>query len=317
MKTFQVVLGGKCVSLRSDSIVVIEAWSTVFGEVWREETAVSPISLTLDLVEQLPAWPAQFDFQESVSGLGVVRQEDGVALYFAAGAYCFVPNGSDQLHGQIVADCLPHIEEITYTFLASAYRRHGQFLIHAFAAKKNSELLLLIAPSGGGKTTTGLALLQHGYRLVANDTAVLTQADNTISAHAVPEMIHVRQNSFALLGLPSNATAPLPTTQFLQAHGFESATAGAITAVYFLDLKPELPCEKRPFPKPIALAKLLEASVDRWDKASLTAHTAFLTQLCERADMFQLRIGYDMKRVWQVIEEKRLTVNSQQSTVSE
>lgn len=287
-------LGKLIIALRSDGATVTTRWSTIFDDEGLTRTAAADITLTLSLVETPPPWPERFDVREPISGLGVVHHDDGNALYFAAGAYAFIERNSSVIEGQITRSCLPYIEDVTYTFLAAACRRSGHYLLHAFAAEKNGRALLLVAPSGGGKTTTGLALLQSGYRLLANDTVVLTRHHNTLFAHPTPEQIQVRRPTFALLGSLCEVYRPLPTSRFLRHFKFEPGETTPITAVCVLDLQPERPCALTLLPKPMALACLLEASVDRWDKNTLAAHTGFLQRLCAQAKTYRLRVGRDV-----------------------
>jgi hypothetical protein len=46
-----------------------------------------------------------------------------------------------------------------------------------------------------------------------------------------------------------------------------------------------------PISPAIALSRLMAESVDRWDTAVLAAHTAFLAQLVQQADCYQLTVG--------------------------
>jgi serine kinase of HPr protein (carbohydrate metabolism regulator) len=57
-------------------------------------------------------------------------------------------------------------EDVTFTSLAPLLRRHGYYLLHAFAAVKEGHAILLVGPSGSGKTTTGLHLLEAGLAVV-------------------------------------------------------------------------------------------------------------------------------------------------------
>jgi hypothetical protein len=43
----------------------------------------------------------------------------------------------------------------------------------------------------------------------------------------------------------------------------------------------------------LALARLMEGSMDRWDTGSLNAHSDFLTELCSQAAGYDLILGRD------------------------
>jgi hypothetical protein len=43
----------------------------------------------------------------------------------------------------------------------------------------------------------------------------------------------------------------------------------------------------------LALARLMEGSMDRWDTESLNSHTDFLTELCSQAAGYDLILGWD------------------------
>jgi hypothetical protein len=289
-RTYQFSLGSLWITVQSAETAVIEQWHTFLGGCWQTTvSAPADITLTCTLADTLPAWPSAFDFQHSLSGLGVVQRDGETHYYFASGAY-----GHDAHHAeitlQISPQALPELETITYILLSAPCRRLNHFLIHAFAATKNDQAVLLVAPSGGGKTTTGLSLLLSGYGLLANDTAVLEHHANKIIVHPTPETMRIREGTYQLL-------------DSLHELSFARDAAAPLTAVYFLDLVPDQPCACRPIPKAIALAKLLEASVDRWDRQTVSGQITFWERVCAETAVYTLQIGHDVAQVAQTLQD--------------
>lgn len=72
--------------------------------------------------------------------------------------------------------------------LHSALARWGWVALHACAIEQAGVGLLIIAASGGGKSTLALALLQAGWRLVADDRVLLHTDTNVITAWGTAEL---------------------------------------------------------------------------------------------------------------------------------
>lgn len=78
----------------------------------------------------------------------------------------------------------------------------GQSILHAalFGLVEEPGVILLLAPSGTGKTTTSLALHAGGFRLLADDAAILRMAgDDVVTAWGLPRSLHVHRRTAEML----------------------------------------------------------------------------------------------------------------------
>jgi energy-coupling factor transporter ATP-binding protein EcfA2 len=194
------------------------------------------------------------------------------------------------------------LEDITFTSLAPALRRCGYYLVHAFGAVRDGRCVLLIGPSGSGKTTTGLSLILEGWQLLANDTLLIEAREDGIYALSTPGGLTVRPQTLTLLPAcrPLLGDAPLlhgGYTLTNQQLADPTTTAARITAVYFCQIEDREQSVRRPLSQAVALARLMEQSVDRWDEAMLTQHIAVLHQLSQQTAAYTLHLGRDVPRL--------------------
>ncbi len=99
---------------------------------------------------------------------------------------CSMRDGGNRTRSIIPSLLVPLLREV----LAA----RGRFLLHAAAVEiEPGAGILLIAPSGGGKTTTTLALVRQGARLVSDDLVVLDVATGQPWAHGIPKLLNVRE----------------------------------------------------------------------------------------------------------------------------
>jgi hypothetical protein len=71
-------------------------------------------------------------------------------------------------------------------------------------------------------------------------------------------------------------------------------TAVPIRQLLFARVAPSPTSWLEPMPRALALAHLLEESVDQWDTATNTAHITLLEQLVQQATPHTLHLGRDM-----------------------
>lgn len=290
----------------------IKQQTTVIFAGWPQAAASTPanLTLTLQLAETLPPLPTTLPtFTDGSDRILHVYQpnETEAWLHFLDGGVVHVPlNGDTMIEGVVTAELLGingRLEDVLYTSLAPLLRRHGLFMVHAFAASKNGRCVLLVGPSHSGKTTTGLNLLLHGWELLANDVVLLHQRDEGVYALPTPGTLGIRPKTFALLpelheklmaingrwATPSQVT----TLLFPQIVAKDRVTPFAETAVF-------------PHHRAIALTQLMAESMDRWDMATLSPHLTLLQRLCQQAATYQLQLGSDQNTIPAVIEQVAL-----------
>lgn len=199
------------------------------------------------------------------------------------------------------------VEDITSFALAPIQRRYGQYLIHAFAVAAGDPLqsVLLVGDSGSGKTTTGLALALAGWQVLANDGAVLRPGGGQVAALLSPGAIYMTAHTLQMLPAlrahlehPLDAYAarykiPLPRRSLLPA-GTHLIQAAPIAAVYFPRVSGMSETAVAPVSRAVGLARLLSASMDRWDRPAWEAHLALLSTLAEQVHFADLLVGTDL-----------------------
>jgi hypothetical protein len=231
----------------------------------------------------------------------VYPQDARYLLHFRSGA--LVGLHGDRADGVVLDTALGNgqLEDVTLTSLAPMLRARGYYLLHAFAAARDGEAILLCGRSGSGKTTTGASLLLGGWQYLANDAVLLQRRNGAIFALPSPGTLQVRpQTLFLLPQLRRRRGRASPTTasylfpaESLSQHGW--AAPAPVRALYF----PQI-CEGaassilQPLERAIALAYLLEESVDRWDVAALPAHLNLLQALVAQAEAYRLHLGQDV-----------------------
>jgi hypothetical protein len=222
-------------------------------------------------------------------------------------------------------------EDLVAIGLSPHFRRRGRFLIHAFAATppppkgrnlplrphehghRTGVAVLLVGDIGAGKTTTGLALLHAGWKLLSNDSPILTQTQ-TLNSNS--------RTALRVLAYPGLLSAyPDTLARFPELSGLASATGArektlfAAEAVYpdvWEDSAPPAgiffpQVESRPdhalerLPAPEALRRILPHAIEQWDREMIPAHLALLNQLVQAVPAYRLSLGSDMDTIPAVI----------------
>lgn len=325
-----------CVHLQSDDALIRQYWQYLFAG-WSisataaQEKAIPPADIRFQLqrVETLPALPPGPPFfsdrKTQAGGDGILSVYKGkaghVLLHYLDGAVVEVPLAAAQRQtGSLVAGVVTgvvtkaainngRLEDIIYTSLAPLLRRHGYFLVHAFAAGHNGRAVLFVGPSGSGKTTSGLSLILGGWRLFANDILLLQKRPSAVYALPTPGTAGVRARTLQLL--PKLAPL-LKTARFVDdryeltnqklANGRWPSPA-PISTIYF----PQI--DDRPYTKiaslsrALCLARLMEESVDRWDTAMLPDHVNLLQTVSRQAAAYTLHLGQDVTHLPALLEK--------------
>ena len=108
---------------------------------------------------------------------------------------------TNELTGTVTHRCLEVygvFEDVMMISLAPLYRRRGWFPLHAFAAAApDGRVALITGDMGSGKTTTGLALLSAGWKLLSNDSPLLTIQKDNVVVLAYPGQLSAYDDSLA------------------------------------------------------------------------------------------------------------------------
>jgi hypothetical protein len=222
-------------------------------------------------------------------------------------------------------------EDLLAIGLSPHLRRRGMYLMHAFAAsppptfgkglevrEQSSPAVLLVGDIGTGKTTTGLALLRVGWKLLSNDSPILTQTPQSPAVSEVAGGSPLRVLSYpgllsaypdTLARFPELAhlnTTPNPRRKILFAAESiypdvwaESAYPGAIV---FPQIEDRTGHALERLPAPEALQRLLPHAVEPWDREMIPAHLALLNQLVRSAPAYRLRLGSESHTIPEAID---------------
>jgi hypothetical protein len=289
-----------------------ERWEATFAP--RPQTGAAPdLTFALDLAGQVPPAPA---------GPPDFRQGDLLAYYLdGQSSVAHFPR-----YGQLTLDlargttqgCLTQAALATYGVfedllaigLSPHLRRRSQFLLHAFAAAPaaGAPAVLLAGDIGAGKTTTGLALLHAGWKLLSNDSPILSESNEKISVLAYPGLLSAYPDTLArfpeLAGMASAAAAPLREKTLFAAEAvypdvwLESAPAGAVV---FPRIEPRAEHALERLAPAAALAELLPHAIEQWDRPMIAPHLALLNKLIQTTPAYRLLLGPDSGTIAEIL----------------
>jgi hypothetical protein len=311
----RIVLADLPIDLVTHSQRIASAWRTLFAPCVQAERRQPPrLCLTLDLTDSVPPAPADspyfvdkhFQFADNVGALSTYRLADGhVLLHFADGAQVTVSlaparaGETLRAHGMMGRAVFNYqrFEDIVFVSLAPLLRRVGAYIVHASAVALAGRALILVGRSGSGKTTTSLQLMLQGWGYLANDALLMRRETSGLMALPTANEIGIRPKTIDLF--PTLATAittvngdaiiPSPASV-----GGEWAAPAHAAVICFPTIAPNQPETRvEAIPRAVALARLMEQSVDVWDEPMLAAHTRFLTQLSHQCACYDVHLGHD------------------------
>ncbi len=229
-----------------------------------------------------------------------------------------------RLIGVVTRSCLETygvFEDVMMITLAPLYRRRGWFPLHAFAAlAPDGRVALITGQMGSGKTTTGLALLSAGWKLLSNDSPLLTIDDGRIKVLAYPGQLSAFDDSLARFdnlkrfipvaagiaaktkGESIDLLAPAnPAKRVFQAQeAFDDPWAGAGIAggIFFPQVVPGLSHSElvKASPKE-AILQLMPQAVEGWDKKTIGQSMHLLGKLVEQVPSYILRLSPQVEQL--------------------
>ncbi|MBX3058705.1 MAG: hypothetical protein KF770_19740 [Anaerolineae bacterium] len=310
------------IHLDSEYTAVNQAWRWLFDGWLVDQPAQVDIRLQMNLVDELPSLPTSAliftDSRPLPDDIGVLSVyaagPDVVWLFYHDGALVQASLAATvaqpTIRGVVMPSALTYgrLEDITFTSLASALRRQGYYLVHAFAAAKDGRAVLIVGASGSGKTTAGLSLLLGGWQLLANDILLLESRDDGLYALPTPGGVSIRPATFDLLPAlkewlivrSSGSSVAVSAQQLTRGQWAEPAR---VAAIWLPQIEATRPCSQlQPANRAIALVRLLEESADRWDAAALDAHVNMMEQLAQQTAVYHLLLGQDVVNLPELIE---------------
>jgi len=209
-------------------------------------------------------------------------------------------------------------EDLVAIGLSPLLRRRGMYLLHAFAASPTDRrrgscrgtartsrwgAVLLVGDIGAGKTTTGLALLHAGWKLLSNDSPILRDR-GAIEVLGYPGLLSAYPDSLdrfpelhRLIAAgdmrpPVSARRKIifAAEDFYRDVWIDRAPAGAII---FPHIESRVDHALEPLAVPEALRLLLPYAVEQWDQEMIPDHLALLRKFAVGIPAFRLRLGRD------------------------
>jgi hypothetical protein len=285
--------------------VLRDHWQTSFAS--RPLVSAPPdIRCALNVVADVPpAPPGEPQFRQG-NLLEYYLDGSVVTAHFPRFGQLRLDLANGTTEGQIVSLALHTygvIEDLIAIGLSPHLRRRGMFLIHAFAAARSGEAALIVGNIGAGKTTTGMSLLNAGWKLLSNDSPIIG-ADGEVLSY--PGVLAAYPNTYARFPatarLAANAEPDkkiiIPAEQVWPDVWLDRAPAAAI---FFPQIESRAGHVVEPLSQPEALRLILPHAIEQWDKAMIPAHLALLNQLIQTAPAYRLRLGLDTSTIPAVI----------------
>lgn len=333
-------------------LIVEGLWEDeAIGERWLATFASRPrldsrpdLSFRLALgAEAPPAPPAPPDFQQGEL-LAYYVNGSQVTAYFPRFGQLQLDLACGTTTGVITPNALAAhgvFEDLIAIGLSPHFRRRGRFLIHAFAATppplqrtpprsalplrshgpghRTGVAVLLVGDIGAGKTTTGLALLHAGWKLLSNDSPSLTQTQTLTYRRGMPRLYTSNTDStLHVLSYPGQLSAyPDTLARFPELAGLAPANSvrektlfaaesvypevwgdsAPPAAIFFPQVESRAGHALEPLPAPEALRLLLPHAIEQWDREMIPAHLALLNQLVQSVPAYRLRLGPDTSTI--------------------
>jgi hypothetical protein len=196
------------------------------------------------------------------------------------------------------------LEDIVASGLSPHLRRRGLFMIHAFAASKDGHFALLVGDIGAGKTTTGIALIDSGWKLMSNDSPIIALDGRALSypgyVAAYPDTLAMFESTRKLIEeVEDNKQKIEFSAGDLWPNVWQhESTSGVILFPQIQDVGQHV---LEPLSKAEALGRLLPHTIDSWDEKMQESHLKAMEELVEASEAYLLRLGRDSKSLPDII----------------
>ncbi len=319
-------LHGLSISLRCEEPQVQKQWRDLFDFETLEAAGnkVRPaanITVQVDVTADPPAPPPIQPFY--ISQFPPIEvyayPQDGVTLRPSSHVLIQLnlPPGN-RPQADIAVLLTPHIldsdgfEDVLTLGLAPFLRRKGMFMVHAFSAAWQDQAVMFVGPSGSGKTSSGLALISAGWYLLANDIALLNE-QSLINALLSPGTVHATPDTLKLIPElseqfgdhephPMHGKVAIPRLDLLQMP--DPLLSAPLTTIYFPQIVGREEHETANLFPAVGLARMMEASIDQWDKPTWFHHVDFLDRLSHQVHFRSLSLGQDLATLPALIEKE-------------
>ncbi|MBI5290971.1 MAG: hypothetical protein HY872_03730 [Chloroflexi bacterium] len=304
-------------------VVVEGQWDeAAIGERWVESFASRPqadgkpptITFHLSLTDHVPPPPPREPQFRQGDLLQYFLDGARVTAHFPRFGQLRLDCAHGHTEGQLTSAALDTygvFEDLIAIGLSPHLRRRGMFLLHAFAASPpprpspipehhrngGGGAVLIVGHIGAGKTTTGMALLNAGWKLLSNDSPIITAAAEVLSypglLAAYPDTL-ARFETTAALATGERKKITVTAERLWPDVWRDRAPAAAIV---FPQIEGRMDHALEPVSQPEALRLILPHAIEQWDRAMIPAHLAALNALVQSAPAYRLRLGPEVSTI--------------------
>ncbi|HET7088899.1 MAG TPA: hypothetical protein VFL17_09635 [Anaerolineae bacterium] len=290
-----------------------DRWRASFASLTEDSAHDQPdLSFALSLVPSVPSVPAQASQFRQGELLEYYLDRHTAVAHFPRFGQLRLDLARGTTEGRIVPGVLTTygvFEDLIAIGLSPHLRRRGLFLMHAFAAAapplsplsdggddRGGGAVLLVGSIGSGKTTTGMSLLDVGWKLLSNDSPIVNASTEILS---YPGLLAAYPDTFARFEATRPLSDIIPESEGLKKLTvaaesiwpdvwIERAPAGAIV---FPQIESRMNHAVEPISPLEALRRLLPHAVEQWDREMIPEHLRVLRLLVESAPAYVLRLG--------------------------
>ncbi|HZY46109.1 MAG TPA: hypothetical protein VFF70_15325 [Anaerolineae bacterium] len=310
-------LHGQTISGSTNNDLLRERWRASFASRSISNRRID-LSFALDLVADIPARPIGEPHYRQADLLEYTIDGQNVVAHFPRFGQLRLDLVHGLTEGHIVDAALNTygvLEDLIAIGLSPHLRRRGMFLIHAFGAAtadphprprplslKEERGVLLVGNIGAGKTTTGMSLLDAGWKLLSNDSPIVKATGEVLS---YPSLLAAYPDTFDRF---ERSRKFAQTT--LNTEGRQKITLSAeliwpdvwidramCCAIFFPQIESRSDHAIDPIDPPEALRRLLPHAIEQWDREMIAEHLKVLKNLVENAPAYLLRLGSQVKTI--------------------
>jgi hypothetical protein len=234
------------------------------------------------------------------------ERAEGAAYATADGSVARIDFGRSQLTLQLTSAVFdaPYStwSDLVSAPLASAWRFHGFFPLHAAAVSSDESTVLVIGASGSGKTTTALALVEAGGAWRADDKVLVYEEAGAVSAvslYANTNLAPVTIAAYPSLGFAMHRPSINETNEKRPCFLAEldrrvDLTPCTPTALLFVEQAPRPDSHLRRITATEALLRLSAQSPTGAERRSLKAQHQRLVTMARTVPAWRLEAGRDV-----------------------